>query len=209
MTDSSLEIGPGSPTLEFFFDIGSPYAYFAAARIPALVERTGVRVHWRPFLLGGVFKAVDHPIGVPAHRMRYLDADLSRWSQHLNVPYRTPSIFPVNTILAKRVLVAADRVAPEKLAGLTQGLYQAFFCDDRDITMPEVIADVVDRCGYDSSVLLPMTQDPEVKAALRAVSDEAVSRGAFGAPTFFVGDQMFWGQDRLMFVELAIRELTG
>lgn len=195
--------------LEFFFDIGSPYSYMASARIDALQERTGVTVRWRPFLLGGLFKAIGHPIGVSDRRGRYTDADLKRWSQHLDVPYLTPSVFPVNTILAQRALVAADRSAPEKMPDLAHGLYKAFYVDDRDITMPEVVGDVADRVGFPSEKLLPMTQDPEVKAGLRATTEEAVTRGAFGAPTFFWGDQLFWGQDRIMFVELAIRETMG
>ena len=195
--------------VEFFFDIGSPYAYLAGERMDALHERTGVDVLWRPFLLGGLFKSIGHPIGIPDHKQRYVDDDLLRWSRHLGVPFRMPSVFPVNTILAQRLLVAAERVDSAQMPNLARSIYRAFFADDRDITMPELLEDLADRSGFPGARLLAMTQDPEVKAQLRATTDEAVSRGVFGAPTFFWRDQMFWGQDRIMFLESAIRETTG
>lgn len=199
-------VGPTPPAVEFFFDIGSPYSYLAAERVPPLVERTGVVVQWKPFLLGGLFKAIEHPIGVTDRRRRYMDADLARWSHQLEIPYRTPSVFPVNTILAQRALVAVQRDEPGKLAGFALELFRAFYRDDRDITMAEVVADVADGALLDGARVMMHTQDSEVKTLLRAQGDEALERGMFGAPTFFFKDQMFWGQDRLRFLEMAIRE---
>jgi len=184
-------------TIEFFFDISSPYSYLAATQIDGVGARLGVPVTWRPFLLGGVFKAVGNqpPATLPA-RGRYMLADLHRWAAAYEVPFSFPSTFPMNTLLAMRALTALE---PAQRPDATLALYRAYWGDDRDLTRPEVLADIIGEMPVARAVT------PEVKGALRATTEEAVARGAFGAPTIFVGDKMFFGNDRLHFVVAAVR----
>lgn len=185
-------------SIEFFFDIASPYSYLAATQIDDLGERVGVTVRWRPFLLGGVFKAVGNqpPATLPS-RGQYMLKDLHRWAAAYQQPFTFPSTFPMNSLLAMRALTALDEPARPEAA---LGLFRAYWVDDRDLTRPEVIADIIGEDAPARSVL------PEVKGALRATTDEAVERGAFGAPTIFVGDEMFFGNDRLHFVEALLSD---
>lgn len=184
-------------TVEFFYDIGSPYSYLAATQISHLVERCGATCQWRPFLLGGVFKAVGNkaPATLPP-RARYMLQDLTRWSATYQVPFRFPSQFPMNTLLAMRALTAIPE-ADRRDASLA--LFTAYWVNDADLTQPAVIAQIIGESPVAAATA------PETKTALRATTDEAVARGAFGAPTFFVGEQMFFGNDRLDFVEAAVR----
>ena len=128
--------------------------------------------------------------------MPYLLKDLHRWSAHYGVPFAFPSIFPMNSLLAMRALTAVPEAGrPEA----SLALFQAYWADNQDLTRPEVIARLIGEAPVVAAV------DPDIKGQLRAVTDEAVERGAFGAPTIFVGDEMFFGNDRLHFVEAAAK----
>jgi len=195
---------------EFFFDYGSPYSYLADSRLPALAERTGAEVTYRPMLLGGVFKATGNqsPAVQPCEAKRgYGALELRRWVTHLDVPFGLNPHFPVNTLLLMRTAVAAGR------AGIFdpfhRAVYPAFWVDGENLGEPEVVGRIVEKAGLDARALLEAAGDPAVKAELRATTEEAVARGAFGAPTFFVGHEMFFGNDRLDFVERALVEQSG
>lgn len=174
-------------TLEFFYDLGSPYSYLAAHRLAALGD--AVTVAWRPFLLGAVFKATHNqmPAATPA-KGRYMLTDLYRQSARTGTPFAFPASFPLNTLLPQRILAS---LGPEEVARVTTTLYDAYWVRGEDISQPECIAALL---GEEA---LGRAQSPEARAALRAHTDEAVARGAFGAPTFFVGEEMFFGHDRL------------
>ncbi|MEL6348323.1 MAG: 2-hydroxychromene-2-carboxylate isomerase [Myxococcota bacterium] len=182
-----------SAQIEFFFDIGSPYSYLAATQLDALGQRLGTPIWWRPFLLGGVFKAVGNqpPAMLPA-RGRYMLRDLNRWAARYQVSFSFPSTFPLNTLLPMRALTALE---PDRCSQAALTLFNAYWVDDQDLTRPDVIADLI---GEEA---VRMAVDPDTKALLRATTDDAIERGAFGAPTIFVGDEMFFGNDRLDFVE--------
>ena len=184
-------------SVDFFYDIGSPYSYLAATQIHGLSQRSGTPIHWRPFLLGGVFKAVGNkaPATVPA-RARYMLHDLTRWAASYQIDIRFPSRFPMNTLLAMRALTAMPE-QDRREASLA--LFTAYWVDDQDLTQPEAVASIIWADPVAAAT------DPAVKTALRATTDEAVARGAFGAPTLFVGDQMFFGNDRLHFAEAAMK----
>jgi len=191
--------------LEFFFDYGSPYSYLANSRLPALVERTGAELAYRPMLLGGVFKATGNssPVANPCEAKRsYAGLELRRWVAHLGVPFGGNSHFPINTLLLMRTAVAAQRAGV--FEPFHRAVYPAFWAEGANLGEPEVIVRVVEKAGLDASALLEAAGDAAVKAELRATTEEAVARGAFGAPTFFVGDQMFFGNDRLDFVERTL-----
>jgi 2-hydroxychromene-2-carboxylate isomerase len=195
------------PRLEFFFDYGSPYSYLANSRLPALAERTGAEVRYRPMLLGGVFKATGNssPAVEPCEAKRaYGGLELRRWVAHLGVPFSGNPHFPINTLLLMRTAVAARRAGV--FEPFHRAVYPAFWADAENLGEPEVVARVVEKAGLDARALLEAAGDPEVKAELRATTEEAVARGVFGAPTFFVEDEMFFGNDRLDFVERALAE---
>ncbi len=187
--------------IEFFFDVASPYSYFAATQIGALGQRVGLPVVWRPFLLGGVFRAVGNqpPASLPA-RAPYLLADLHRWAAHYDVPFAFPSIFPMNSLLAMRALTAVPQEGRPEAALM---LFRAYWVDNQDLTRPEVIARHLGEQPVVAAV------DPDIKGELKATTDEAVQRGAFGAPTIFIGEEMFFGNDRLHFVEKTALRVAG
>jgi 2-hydroxychromene-2-carboxylate isomerase len=188
--------------LDFFFDLSSPYSYLAATQMLPLAERTGAAVAWRPMVLGAVFKTVGNemPARVP-HKARWMGNDLQRWAEHYGVPFRFSSHFPSNAIKAMRlVLVDEKKAAAVALAG-----FRAMWADDQDLTQDDVLRQIAAAGGLDPATALSAIENPEVKERLRANTDEAVARGAFGAPTMLVGDELFWGNDRLHFVEAALR----
>jgi 2-hydroxychromene-2-carboxylate isomerase len=192
--------------VEFFFDYGSPFSYLADSQLGGLAERTGARVLYRPMLLGGVFKETGNssPIAIEAKR-RYLMADLERWARHYGVaPLRNP-YFPINTIRLMRGACAAERL--DVFARYHRAIFDAFWRDGLNLGEAAVVAEVLGRAGLDAGQVAALSEEHAVKEALRASTEAAVARGAFGAPTFFVGEQMFWGNDRLMFVEEALLAL--
>jgi 2-hydroxychromene-2-carboxylate isomerase len=187
--------------VDFFFDLSSPYSYLAASQMKGLAARTGATVAWRPMVLGAVFKSVGNemPARVPL-KARWMAQDLSRWAEHYGVPFVMSSHFPANTIKAMRlILVDEPRGAEVALAG-----FSAMWAEDRDITDEAELRRIAERGGLDPTAALRAIEQPAIKDQLRANTDEAVARGAFGAPTFLVGEQLFWGNDRLLFVERAL-----
>ncbi|MGM0555250.1 MAG: 2-hydroxychromene-2-carboxylate isomerase [Myxococcota bacterium] len=195
-----------SDTVEFFFDISSPYSYLAATQVDDLVERTGADVAWKPFLLGGVFKMTGNqmPAAVRA-KASYMLEDLHRWAEYYDVPFVMNSHFPVNSLYAQRALLAARERKPGSLQPFARALFDACWVQDRDISQTSEVAVIADSCGLDGEAILADIQHDRLKDELKSLTSEAVDRGAFGAPTFFVGEQMFWGNDRLHFVEEALQ----
>jgi 2-hydroxychromene-2-carboxylate isomerase len=191
--------------LEFFYDFVSPYSYLASTHVEALAARTGATLRWRPFLLGGVFKATGNraPIETVA-KGKHMWTDLERWSRKLEVPLRRPRTFPVPTILALRAVLAAP---PAALPAATHALFKAVWAEDREVGNPEVLAAILSEAGLDGPALVAAA--PAQKEALTRQTQEAVERGAFGAPAFFVGPELFVGNDRLEFVEAALRAAAG
>jgi 2-hydroxychromene-2-carboxylate isomerase len=196
--------------LEFFFDYGSPYSYLADSRLAALAERTGAELTYRPMLLGGVFKATGNssPVATPCEAKRaYGLLELERWVAHLGVPFSGNPHFPINTLLLMRTAVAAERAGV--FEPFHRAIYPAFWAGGQNLGDPEVVSRVVEKAGLDARALLEAAADAAVKAELRATTEEAVARGAFGAPTFFVEGEMFFGNDRLDFVERALTRRGG
>ncbi|MCA9582287.1 MAG: 2-hydroxychromene-2-carboxylate isomerase [Myxococcales bacterium] len=196
--------------LEFFFDVVSPYSYLAATQLHNLGQFSGVRVRWRPFFLGGVFQAVENemPARIPA-KAQYMIRDLQRWAQDYGVELRYPSVFPAKTLVAQRALIAAGRGDEAGIEPFALALFRAYWVEDRDVSDPEVVAAVAQQVGLSGAELVTQAGTQPIKDALRDATDEAVRRGAFGAPTFFLGDEMYWGNDRLAFVEAALQERSG
>ena len=194
-------------SFEFFFDVASAYSWLAASQVDALAARTGARCVWRPFALGFAFKATGNetPARIPA-KAAWLKADLVRWAGRYGLRHAFPSRFPVASMGALRMLVAARRTeGDEAVPRLATVLLDAAWGQDLDLSDPRVLARCAQDAGLDPEPLLVASEAPETRAELKASTDEAVARGVFGAPTFFVGDALFWGNDRLDFVEQALR----
>jgi 2-hydroxychromene-2-carboxylate isomerase len=191
--------------VEFFFDYGSPFSYLADTQLAALAQRTGATVVYRPMLLGAVLKETGNasPMTVPA-KGRYMGVELRRWARHYRVPFAANSFFPINTMRLMRGAVAAQQA--ECFAQYHRAIYPAFWVDGANLGELEVIRVVLSQAGLNADLILTRIEEPDVKAQLRLNTEEAVRRGVFGAPTFFVGEEMFWGNDRLTFVEEALTQ---
>lgn len=189
--------------LEFFFDYGSPFSYLADTQLEGLARRTGARIVYRPILLGGVFKATGNasPVAIEAKR-KYMTADLERWTRHYGVPAIGNPHFPINTMRLMRGAIAAERAGV--FAAYHRAIFDAFWREGLDLGDAAAVRGVMERAGLDAERLAAASEEHAVKEALRVATEAAVDRGAFGAPTFFIGDEMFWGNDRLMFVEQAL-----
>ncbi|MBC5764698.1 2-hydroxychromene-2-carboxylate isomerase [Ramlibacter albus] len=190
-------------TLEFYFDVGSPAAYLAWTQVP----KFGVPVDYRPFLLGGVFQATNNksPMEVPA-KGKYMLDDLKRYAARYGVPFEHNPHFPINTLTLMRGAVGLQMREPSRMIPYVDAVYRAIWVEGRNMNDPAVVGAVLQGAGFDPQALLALTADPEVKDRLKSVTQEAVARGAFGAPTFFVGGRMYWGQDRLDFVKEALQQ---
>ena len=189
-------------SIEFLFDVGSPTTYLAHKRIPDLIDRTGVEVVYVPVLLGGIFKATGNasPVMVPA-KGAYMGADMARFAKKFGVSLNMNPYFPINTITMMRM--AAGLVGEDRFPALVDALFDAMWKGRKNMGDPEVLASVLTGAGFDPAELLALAESPEAKDRLKTNTETAVARGAFGAPTFCVGDEMFFGQDRLDFVEAA------
>ncbi len=193
-------------TVDFFFDLSSPYSYLAATQVDAAVARHGATARWRPVVLAAIFKAADNrmPAQSPP-KARYMLADLARWAARYGVPFALNSRFPLNAMTAHRMICAArTRHGDAAAARLARALFDAAWAADRDITDAAVLTGLGDGAGLPGAALVAATQEQAVKDALRADTDEAIARGMFGAPTFVVGDELFFGNDRIDFVEAAL-----
>ena len=192
-----------SKSVEFFFDVGSPTVYLAATQLSKIAGRHGATVLWRPFLLGGVFKATGNvsPATVPA-KSRYMDDDLERFARRYEVPFLFNPFFPVNTLALMRGAVAYQQQG--RLDQYIEAILSAMWVTGKNMNEPTIVAEVLETIGIGAQEFLVAIAAQDVKDKLKSNTEEAVERGAFGAPTFFVGDEMFFGQDRLDFVEAAL-----
>jgi len=193
-----------SRELEFFFDVGSPASYLAWTQAPGLCRRTGATLRYRPMLLGGVFKATGNasPAAVPA-KGRYSGRDMQRFARRYGVTLTMNPHFPVNTLMAMRLATAA--LDSEQRDTVLAALFEGLWLRERDLSDIDVLGKTLTEAGLDPAHWAAEAQDQAVKDRLKATTGEAVERGVFGAPTFFVGEEMFFGQDRLDFVEEALQ----
>jgi len=191
--------------IEFFFDYGSPYSYIADANLPGLLERTGAEVVYRPMLLGGVFKATGNqsPAFDPvAPRRGYGGANLARWVRRLDLAFQMNPHFPINTLTLMRGAVAAQ--GEGVFDAYHAALFPAMWRDGLDLGQEPVFRSVLGDAKIDADRILALAGDDAVKGELRATTEEAVARGAFGAPTFLLGDELFFGADHMAYLEEAL-----
>lgn len=186
-------------SIEFWYEFASPYSWIAAERIERLAtEAGGIAVRWRPFVIGPILRARPHnpsptQDASPAQK-KYRRRDVERLCAAEGLALNWPTIYPRNGLLAARVaLLVDDTWRPD----FTRRVYRANFVEDREISDAAVIADILTSMGGDVPAILDQAQSPENKAALAAAVEEAIAKGIFGAPSFIVGDELFWGNDRL------------
>ncbi len=189
-----------SKTVEFFFDVGSPTTYLAWTQLPGIAERHGAELVYRPMLLGGVFKVTGNvsPAAVPLKGL-YTRKDMQRYARRYGVPLKQNPHFPVNTLNCMRLLTAA--LNTPQWDTMLRALFEGMWLRERKLDELDVLGATLREAVLDPEEWAARAQQPEVKDALKKTTEEAVSRGIFGAPTMFVGDEMFFGQDRLDWVE--------
>jgi 2-hydroxychromene-2-carboxylate isomerase len=184
--------------IEFWFEFASTYSYPAAMRIEALAKQAGIEVRWRAFLLGPMFREQgwnDSPFNIYPAKGRYMWRDLERICVRERIGFQRPSVFPRLALQAARI--AAQAVDAAWLPAFVRAVYQANFRDNRDIADSTVLAGILSALDLDAEKILAAAQTDGAKDALRNASEAARQLGIFGAPTFVVGDEMFWGNDRL------------
>jgi len=190
--------------VEFYFDYGSPFSYIAYHRLPEVLRRTGARVQPRIMLLGGVFQLTGNasPAGNPLKAPNG-QRDLQRFVAKYEVPFRYNPHFPVNTLKLMRGAVVAE--AEGFLPRYSDAIFAGMWRNERKLDDEAVFAATLREAGLDAAQVLARIAEDGIKTKLKAYTEAAVKRGVFGVPTFFVGDEMFFGQDRLDFVEDALR----
>ena len=193
-----------SKSLEFFFDVGSPTTYLAWTQLPKIAAEAGATIIWRPMLLGGVFKATGNqsPVNIPA-KARYMLPDLARYARRYGVPMTFNPHFPINTLPLMRG--AAGYLDTPQFGTYVTAIFNALWVEQKNLGKPEVVAEVLRAAGLDPAEFERLVNDEGVKERLKGITEEAIRRGAFGAPTFFIGEEMHFGQDRLDFVAEALR----
>jgi 2-hydroxychromene-2-carboxylate isomerase len=196
-------------SFEFLFDFGGPNSYLAYKVLPELCERTGAEIIYVPILLGGLFKLTNNQAPLiryaetPAKR-DYEMLEFRRFVEAHKLPFKINPHFPVNSMLAMRGAVAAQRLGC--LLPYVDAVMAAMWQDGANVADAEVLQSIIDQAGLNGLALLLACDDPEVKAELAANTERAAARGAFGVPTFFVGDEIFWGKERLGQVEAALAQ---
>lgn len=193
-----------SKSVDFYFDLASPYAYMASTKIDEVCERAGAKVNWKPFLLGGVFKATGNemPARIPA-KAAYMQKDLRNWADYYKVEFNFPGHFPINSVKPMRACIAAGKEG--KLREFARKMYDAYWVHGKKIDDPAVIEEVAADVGLDGKKLLEQIETDEVKDELKKLTGEAIERGAFGAPFMATDRHIFWGNDRLPLLEHVLR----
>jgi 2-hydroxychromene-2-carboxylate isomerase len=199
--------------VEFFFDLSSPWTYMAFHNIQPILAETGAGVVWRPFLVGGVFNAVNKAVYAAREdgtgpKARHYAKSLKDWAAWSGLPMNFPSEWhPVRSVHAMRLCCALedDQAA---LARFAEAAFAAYFGEQRNLDDPDILRDIADSIGMDGAVLLEQSQTDPVKLKLRANTDEVIARGGFGSPSIFVnGEDMYFGNDQLPLVKKAIESV--
>ncbi len=196
-------------SVDFYYDFVSSASYLAYKRLPAMVKAAGGHINWKPMLLGGVFKAVGNasPALIEA-KGNWLFKDMKRIADKHGFAFAVNPSFPLNTVMVMRGAIAAERLGPDILAPYMAAMFDGAWANGDDLSNPEVVMELMEKADLPATEIANMAQDQAIKDELRANTEEAVRRGAFGAPTFYVGDEMHWGQDRIDAVMEALERAS-
>lgn len=194
-----------SKKVEFYYDFSSPYTYIASTRIEKICEDSGAELEWKPFLLGGVFNEIGSTPAIEINnKIGYLRQDIERVAKYYEVDFAYPDLFPLNSVRSMRGAFAADEIG--KLVEYSHAMFRAYWTEGADLSKPDILAAEVSKIGIDADWFINRIGEQDIKDKLRDETNIAVKKGAFGAPSVFVDDKMFWGNDRLDYLE---RYLNG
>ena len=205
-------------SVDFYFDFSSTNSYFAAFMLPEICARNDARVNWIPTHFAALFRGTGFDVmAMTARKARYLWRDHARYAEMTGLPFRRPRRFPIKTATALRAVLAGGRMSnlddggatrERVMSEITQAFMRAYWERDEDISDRDVLASIASRSGFDGARLVELADASPAREELAAVTHAAAGRGVFGAPTFFVDDEMFWGKDRLDFVERWLRRMA-
>jgi 2-hydroxychromene-2-carboxylate isomerase len=194
-----MSASTASPEIEFWFEFGSNYSYLSVMRIEDAARRQGVRIAWKPFLLGPIFRALgleNSPFVLQKEKGVYVQQDMTRLCREYGLsPWVKPSVFPRVGVLPSRIVLLGAQ--QPWVSAFSRKVMELNFALDQDINDPHQMEPILTGLGLPSSDILEQAQSEPIKTRLHEQTDEARARGIFGAPTFFVGTEMFWGNDRL------------
>ena len=193
-------------TYDFYFDFGSLASYLAYTQLGKIQAETNARPNIKPMLLGAVFKATGNssPVSVPA-KGKYMFTDFNRFSNTYGVPLKPNPYFPIITTTLMRMMTGLQMRNDPRVQEFMDIIFKAIWVDALNLNEEDAVSSALTRANFDSLELLKLANEPSTKDRLKEVTNEAIARGVFGAPTFFVGDEMFWGQDRIEQVKKALR----
>jgi 2-hydroxychromene-2-carboxylate isomerase len=193
-------------SFDFYFDFGSLASYLAHTQLPRISAETGAKPQMYPMLLGGVFQATGNasPMAVPA-KGRYVYIDMKRFADAYGVPLVMNPHFPIITTTLMRAATALQGQSDEAFQRYMDAIYRAIWVEALNMNDPSVVGEVLTRAGFDPAAVLAMANEQVTKDKLKAVTMTAVEKGVFGAPTFFIGEHMYWGQDRIEQVIQALK----
>lgn len=198
--------------LDFYFDVSSPWTYLAFRNIQPMALELNTRISWRPVLVGGIFNTVNQGMYTSrgdgnSPRNRYILKDLQDCARQtgLNIVF-PPRVFPVNSVKAMRgcIWLAQNAASKHHFLAFIEAAFAAYFTRQEDISQDGVLANICRDLGIDADAFAEGIMQPDIRQALKANTDEAIARGVFGVPSFFVGDDMYFGNDRLDLLRLAV-----
>jgi 2-hydroxychromene-2-carboxylate isomerase len=202
-------------SVDFYFDFSSTNSYFAAFLLPQICARNDARVNWMPTHFAALFRGTGFDVmAMTPRRARYLWRDHARYAELTGLPFKRPRRFPIKTASALRAVLAAGSPTLSDDGGasrehaqrtISQAIMRAYWERDEDIGDRDLLASLASSAGFDGAALMQIADAQPARDALAALTETAIARGVFGAPTFFVGNEMFWGKDRLDFVERWLR----
>jgi 2-hydroxychromene-2-carboxylate isomerase len=192
-------------TLDFYFDFVSPYSYLAVTQLPSVLANIPVNINYKPVLLGALHQAQDmpSPAFIP-NKAKWIHRDCHLWAKHYNVPLKWPKQFPFNTLFLLRVCLYLQKTCAEKIPLFVEQTFLAIWQDGLDVNDEQAVAQHLTDIGFDVADILQGCQQQEIKQALKQTVADAHELGLFGVPAFKVGEDVFFGQDRLMFVKQAL-----
>jgi len=190
--------------VEFYFDFRSPYTYIASTRIEKICEDNGAELEWKPFLLGGVFNEIGSTPAIQIdNKFNFLKKDVIQSSKFYGVELNFPELFPLNSVRSMRGAFAAQEKG--KLVDYSHEMFRLYWTEGIDLSRADILGEAVSKIGIDTEWFVNRIAEQDIKDKLRDETNTAIERGVFGAPTMFVDDQMFWGNDRLDFLDRYLK----
>lgn len=190
--------------VEFYYDFSSPYSYVASTRIEKICDDNGAVLEWKPFLLGGIFNDTGvKPAVEIGNKIAYIRQDVADTAEYYEVDFKFPDVFPLMSVKSMRGAFAASEKG--KLAEYNHEMFRLYWTEGTDLSKDDVLSGAVAGVGLDPDWFMARIAEQDIKDRLREETSKAAGRGAFGAPTIFIGDKMFWGNDRLDYVDRYLK----